>query len=66
MSGLRKEPGSEESTTKRGVWLFDLERRTWSRLQERGGSVEDENSNGNGKDPEDVSMEDEEDGEEDE
>jgi len=64
MSGLRKEPGSEESTTKRGVWLFDLERRTWSRLQERGGLVEEEH--GNGKDPEDVLMEDEDDGEEDE
>jgi hypothetical protein len=66
MPGLRKTPGSEEATTKRGVWVFDLESRRWSRLlgKEDKGAVDSESAALLGVDvkvEEDVEMEEDED-----
>ena len=68
MPGLRKAPGTDESTTKRGVWVFDMERRRWSKLLSKGESDGREGEGGDGsgdggKDIEDVEMDESEDGE---
>ena len=67
MSGLRKVPVSEESTIKRGVWVFDMDRRRWSKLMGEGESEHEEGedetlSGGLGKENEDVEMGGDEDG----
>lgn len=68
MSGLRKAPGSEESTTKRGVWVFDMDRRRWSKLLGKGdddgadGADGGDLVGGHVKVEEDVEMEEEEEG----
>lgn len=51
MSGLRKdskELGIETSTTRRGVWVFDLERKSWSKLLVKGDEEVVEQLSGNG------------------
>jgi hypothetical protein len=69
MSGLRKDskdPGIETSTTRRGVWTFDLERKSWSKLLVKGDEEVSEQLSGNGSpksggaSPKDVVMEGEE------